>query len=328
MINRRAILWGLTLGTLSLPRFVEAQLDGKVHRVGLLAGGSASATAFVRSAVVEGLHELGYREGQTVILVERYADGKFERLPQLAAELVQLKVDIILTSTTPAALAGKRATATIPIVVVTGGDLVGAGVVSSLARPGGNVTGLSFLGTELAVKQMDLLLQVAPFSRHLVFLGNRSIPPEILFFEAMERAAPELGISVRFIDANGLSDVEAAFARIARERVDGLIVAPNLIYLGSRREIVELAAKARLPAVYQSREFAEVGGLISYGINRPAFFRRAATYVDKILRGTKPADLPVEQPTKFELVINLKTAKALGLTIPPSVLGRADQVIE
>jgi putative ABC transport system substrate-binding protein len=318
----------IALVLVAAPPSVEAQASGKVHRVGLLAGGSAAATAFVRTAIVEGLHELGYREGQTVILFERYADGKFERLPQLAAELVRLKVDVILTSTTPATLAAKGATPTIPIVVVTSGDLVGSGVVTNLARPGGNVTGLSFLGTELAVKQMDLLKQVAPTIRKLVFLGNRAIQAEVLFFEAMERAAPELGVSVKFVDAKGPSDYEAAFAGMAREQVEGLVVAPNLIYLENRQAIVDLAAKGRLPAVYQSREFAESGGLISYGINRPAFFRRAAIYVDKILKGVKPIDLPIEQPTQFELVINMKTAKALGVSISPALRLRVDQAIE
>ena len=310
------------------PLSVAAQPSGKVHRVGLLAGGSAAATAFVRTAIVGGLDELGYREGQTVILVERYADGKFERLQELAAELVRLKVDVILTSTTPATLAAKGATPTIPIVVVTSGDLVRAGVVASLARPGGNVTGLSFLGTELAVKQMQLLKELAPAIRKLAFLGNSAIQPEVLFFKAMERAAPELGVSVKFADAKGPSDYEAAFARMARERVEGLVVAPNLTYLENRQTIVDLAAKARLPAVYQSREFSESGGLISYGINRPAFFRRAAIYVDKILKGAKPTDLPIEQPAQFELMINMKTAKALGFSIPSSLRLRADQVVE
>ena len=310
------------------PPSVEAQPSGKVHRVGFLAGGSAAATAFVRTAIVGGLDELGYREGQTVILFERYADGKFERLQELAAELVRLKVDVILTSTTPATLAAKGATPTIPIVVVTSGDLVGAGVVSSLARPGGNVTGLSFLGTDLAVKQMELLKQVAPAIRRFVFLGNSAIQPEVLFFQAMERAAPGLGASVKFVDAKGPSDYEAAFAGMGREHVEGLVVAPNLIYLENRQTIVDLAAKGRLPAVYQSREFAESGGLISYGVNRPAFFRRAAIYVDKIFNGVKPIDLPIEQPTQFELVINMKTATALGFSISPSLRLRADQIIE
>ena len=313
---------------LAVPLSVRAQPGARVNRIGLLAGGSAAGTAFVRAAVVAGLDELGYREGQTLVLVERYADGRFERLPELAAELAQLKVDVILTSTTPATLAAQRATSTIPIVVVTGGDLVGAGVVTSLAHPGGNVTGLSFLGTELAVKQMELLKQVAPAVRSLALLANRAIQPEVLFFQAMERGAPQLGVSAKFVDAKGPSDYEAAFAVMLRERIGGLVVAPNLINIEYRKTIVDLAAKGRLPAAYPSREFPDSGGLISYGINRPRFFRRAAAFVDKILKGAKPADLPVEQPTMFELVVNLRTAKALGLTIPQSILARADQVVE
>jgi putative ABC transport system substrate-binding protein len=323
-----ARLVAATVLLVAAPLAAEAQPDGRAHRVGLLAGGSAAATASVRAAVVTGLEELGYREGRTVVLVERYAEGKFERLPGLAAELIGSEVEVILTSTTPATLAARRATSTIPIVVVTSGDLVGSGVVASLARPGGNVTGLSFLGTELAVKQMELLKQVAPAVRSLGLLANRAIRPEVLFFEAMERGAPELGVKVRFVDVRGPSDYEAAFATMQRERVGGLVVAPNLINVENRKAIVALAARTRLPAVYQSREFPESGGLISYGIDRPAFFRRAAIYVDRIVRGVKAGDLPIEQPTQFELVINMKTARALGLPISPSLRLRADHVIE
>ena len=325
-MDRRAFLGAL--GLLAGPAAAEAQAAAKIYRIGLLAGGSAAATAFVRAAILGGLSELGYREGETVMLAERYANNEFGRLPELAADLVRLNVNLILTSTTPAALAAKAATATIPIVVVTGGDLVGARVVASLARPGGNVTGLSFLGTELAVKQMELLKRVAPAIRRVVFLGNGAIQPEVLFYEDIERAARKLGVSTRFADARTLSDVEAAFAGMTRDNAQGLVVAPNVSYIENRQAIVDLAARARLPAVYQSREFAESGGLLSYGINRPAFFRRSAVYVDKILKGAKPGDLPVEQPTQFELVVNLRTAKALRLSLPPSLLQRADQVIE
>ena len=325
-MDRRAFLGAL--GLLAGPAAAEAQAAAKIYRIGLLAGGSAAATAFVRAAILGGLSELGYRECETVMLAERYANNEFGRLPELAADLVRLNVNLILTSTTPAALAAKAATATIPIVVVTGGDLVGARVVASLARPGGNVTGLSFLGTELAVKQMELLKRVAPAIRRVVFLGNGAIQPEVLFYEDIERAARKLGVSTRFADARTLSDVEAAFAGMTRDNAQGLVVAPNVSYIENRQAIVDLAARARLPAVYQSREFAESGGLLSYGINRPAFFRRSAVYVDKILKGAKPGDLPVEQPTQFELVVNLRTAKALRLSLPPSLLQRADQVIE
>jgi putative ABC transport system substrate-binding protein len=324
----RAAALALAVGLLATSAATEAQQPGGSHRLGLLAGGSVAATAFVRAAVLAGLADLGYREGQNVALVERYADGRFERLPELAAELVGLKVDVLLTSTTPATLAAKRATSAIPIVVVTGGDLVGAGVVRSLARPEGNVTGLSFLGTELSVKQMELLKQIAPAAQRLALLANGSIQPEVLFFREMALAAPGLGVSVRFVDAKGLSDYEAAFAAMSRERVEGLVVAPNLINLEHRKTIVSLAAKARLPAVYQSREFADSGGLVSYGINRSDFFRRAAVHVAKILKGARPADLPIEQPTRFELVVNLRAARALGLVIPAPVLARVDTVIE
>jgi putative ABC transport system substrate-binding protein len=313
---------------LVLPLAAQPQSTAAVHQIGFLAGSSAVATAFVRATVVAGLEDLGYHEGQNVVLVERYANGQFERLPELAAELVRLKLDVLLTSTTPATLAAMKATSSIPVVVVTGGDLVGAGIVASLARPGGNVTGLSFLGTELAVKQMDLLKQVAPTIRSVALLANRSVQPELLFFREMQRAAPGLGVSVKFVDAKGAADYEAAFAMLVRDRVEGLVVTPNLTNLDNRQTIVDRAARARVPAVYQSHEFAQSGGLISYGINRPEFFRRAAGFVDRILKGAKPADLPVEQPTKFELVINLKTAKALGLTIPSAVLARADEVIQ
>jgi putative ABC transport system substrate-binding protein len=316
------------LGLLTLPLQAWAQSGAQAHRIGFLSGASAAGTAFVRSAVMAGLDELGYREGQSVILIERYADGHFERLPALANELVQAKVEVLLTSTTPAALAAKRATSTIPIVVVTSGDLVGSGVVTNLARPEGNVTGLSFLGTELAVKQMEILKEIAPRIRRITFLANRAIEAEVLFFQTMEQRAPRLGVSVTFADAKGRSDYEGAFARIAREGTDGLVVAPNVINLEHRLAIVELAARARLPAVYQSREFAEAGGLISYGVNRPRFFRRAATYVDKIVKGTKPHDLPIEQPSQFELVINAKTARSLGLSIPQSLRLQADEILD
>ena len=301
---------------------------GPVPMIGLLAGGSAGATTIVREAVMGGLRDLGYRSGEDFRFVARYADGEFGRLAGLAAELVRLKVDVILTSTTPAALAAKRATTTIPIVVVSSGDLVGAGIVANLARPGGNVTGLSFLGTELALKQLEVLNQIVPAARRIAFLANGAIEPEVLFFKAMEQAAPHLGMRFNFMDAKAPAEYEAAFGVMQRDHTEGLIVAPNLINLEHRATIAALAAKAHLPAVYQSREFPDSGGLVSYGINRPKFFRRAATHVDKILKGAKPGDLPIEQPTDFELVINARTAKGLGVTIPQALLLRADEVIQ
>jgi putative ABC transport system substrate-binding protein len=322
----------LVLGTAVLLSVVTAlpagAPAGPVPLIGLLAGGSAGATAVVREAMVGGLRDLGYREGESVRFVERYADGEFGRLAGLAAELVRLKVDVILTSTTPAALAAKRATTTIPIVVVSSGDLVGAGIVANLARPGGNVTGLSFLGTELALKQLEVLNQIVPAARRIAFLASGAIEPEVLFFKAMEQAAPRLGMSLKFMDAKAPAEYEAAFGVMQRDHAEGLIVAPNLINLEYRATITALAAKAQLPAVYQSREFSDSGGLVSYGINRPKFFRRAASHVDKILKGAKPGDLPIEQPTDFELVINARTAKGLGVTIPQALLLRADEVIQ
>jgi putative ABC transport system substrate-binding protein len=304
------------------------QTSPRAFRVAFLSGYSAAGAAAVRSILVDALGDLGYREGENIVLVERYADGKLERLPVLARELVQLPVDVITTQTTPAALAAKQATSTIPIVNVTSGDAVGSGLVASLARPGGNVTGLSFLGTELAVKQMELLKKVAPAVKHVALFGNPGIRPELGFFREMERSGPELGVRVRFVAVKTSADYEAAFAAISQHHVDGLVVAPSIANHDDWPRIVTQAAGRRLPTLYPFREFTEAGGLMSYGFNRREFWGRAALYVDKILKGAKPADLPVEQPTKFELMINLKTAKALGLTIPQSILVRADEVIQ
>jgi ABC-type uncharacterized transport system substrate-binding protein len=225
-------------------------------------------------------------------------------------------------------LAAKRATGAIPIVTVTGGDAVGAGLVASLAHPGGNVTGLSFLGTELAVKQMEILTQIVRAASRLALIANPGVPPEVNFFREMEQAAPGLGVHVSFVAVRTSEDYRAAFATLTRDRVDGLVVAASLQTHDHWEQIIDLAARHRLAAIYAYRRFAEAGGLLSYGINPRDFFGRAATYVDKILMGAKPADLPIEQPTKFELVINLKTAKALGLAIPQSVLIRAEEVIQ
>jgi putative ABC transport system substrate-binding protein len=296
--------------------------------MGFLSSASATGAAPVRAILMDALHNLGYREGQNIVVHDRYANGKIERLPALATELIQLRVDVIATQTTPAALATKRATSTIPIVTVTGGDAVGSGLVASLARPGGNVTGLSFLGTELAVKQMEILKQIVPAAVRLALIANPGVPPEVIFFREMERAAPGLGVHVRFVEAKTSDDYRAAFATITRNRVDGLVVAASLQTHDHWEQIMDLAARNRLPAIYAFRRFTEAGGLLSYGINPPEFFGRAAVYVDRILKGGKPQDLPLEQPTKFELVVNLKTANALGLTIPQPVLIRADEVIQ
>jgi putative ABC transport system substrate-binding protein len=320
----------LTLGLalLVLPVAAEAQQAGKVYRMAFLSNATAAGAATVHTILMEALGNLGYRKGQNLVVYERYADGNIERLPVLANELVQLQVDVIATQTTPAALAAKRATSTIPIVSVTGGDAVGSGLVASLARPGGNVTGLSFLGTELAVKQMEILKQIAPAAVRLALIANPGVPPEVNFFREMERAGPGLGVHVRFVAVQTSADYQAAFAAITQDHVDGLVVAASILTHDRWRDIVDLAARNRRPAIYAFRRFTDAGGLVSYGFDPSDFFGRAALYIDKILRGAKPGDLPVEQPTKFELVINLKTAKALGLTIPPAVLARADEIIE
>ena len=328
-MDRRTFISGVTGTLLAAPLVSHAQQQGgTVYRIGFISGFSAAGAAPVRSILVDALRNLGYREGQNATFHERYADGKFDRLAALAAELVQLRVNVITTQTTPAALAAKRATSTIPIVNVTSGDAVGSGLVASLAHPGSNVTGLSFLGTELAVKQMELVKEVVPAAALLGLLANRGIRPEVNFFGRMERAAGNLGVRVMFVEARTSGDYPAAFAAITQAQVDALVVAPSILNHDEWHQVVHLAARSRLPVVYPYREFPDVGGLMSYGFNRREFFGRAAQYVDKILKGAAPADLPIEQPTRFELIINLKTAKALGLTIPPSLLQRADQVIE
>jgi len=303
-----------------------AQESAKVYRIGLLSLSSAKAVG-PRVALLGPLAELGYREGRNFTLEERYADGDMARLSTLANELVRLRVDVIVAVTTPAALAAKRATSTIPIVIPTSGDAVGSGLVESLAHPGGNVTGGQFLGTELAVKQMELLKQLAPGAKRLGLLAHPGVPPEVNFFREMERAAPALGVTVRFVEAKTAADQAAAFAGLAKDRIDGLVVAASTFNHDPWRRIVELAARDRIPAIYLWREFADAGGLMAYGPSRAALYRHTATYVDRILKGARPADLPMVQPQKFDLVINLPVARALGLSVPESLLLRADDVI-
>jgi ABC-type uncharacterized transport system substrate-binding protein len=279
----------------------------------------------------QGLRDLGYVEGRNVMIEIRDAEGKLERLPALAAELVALKVDIILAASTPQAFAAKQATRTLPIVFAAADDAVGSGLVTSLARPGGNVTGLSFLAPELVGKRLEPLKQVVPGVTRVAVLwqpgglGERTEQDQL---KEADVAAQALGVRVQFVEAKGPADIDRAFSDMTRARAGALTVLTGVMLFGERRRLVDLAAKNRLPAVYGWRDAVNAGGLMSYGADLADLFRRAATHVDKILKGAKPGDLPIEQPTKFELVINLKTAKALGLTIPPSLLLRADQVIE
>ncbi len=317
------VVTGLILVSISL---AEAQQPKKVYRIGVLERTSMELNAANFEAFRQGLGEFGYVEGQNIVIEYRSADGRDERFPDLATELVGLKVDLILARGTPAALAAKNATGTIPVVMTGIGNPVGQGVVASLARPGGNVTGLSALSTELYGKRIELLRELVPRVKRIAALfnmSNTSIPPA---WKEVEMTAPSLGIQPQLLDVRTREDLGRAFDAAIGQRALALVVGLDTLTQANQRLIVDLATKHRLPAIYASTEF--VGGLISYGVNYSELYRRAATYVDKILKGTKPADLPVEQPMKFELVINLKTAKQIGLTIPQSVLFRADKVIK
>jgi len=304
----------------------QAQQSRKSFRIGYLA--VRSGTGPLDAALKTALRELGYVEGQNILYLHRWADGNFDRLGALAEELAQLKVDVIVTETTAAAQAAKKATQTIPIVMASSGDAVGAGLVASLAHPGGNVTGMTFLGTDLAPKWVELLKEIAPKTTRLGFLAMTALSPEPIFFKVMEPEAQKLGMTIRFFDVSGPKDYKEAFNKMKRARIEGVIVAPNTAFAENRKQIVELAAQYRVPALYSREEQVEAGGLVSYGQNYPEMHRRAARYVAKILKGTKAADLPVERLSKFDLVFNLKAAKQIGLTIPPNVLARADKVIK
>jgi putative ABC transport system substrate-binding protein len=306
----------------------EAQPPKKVPRVGFLIGGSASATSGRTEAFRQGLRELGYVEGKNIVNEYRYAEGKLDRLPALAAELVRLKVDVIVTAGPSPTRPAKEATSIIPIVMAFDNDPVGNGFVASLAHPGGNITGLSTLRPELSGKQVELLKEIIPRLARVVILGTSTSPGYAQHLREIELAAGALKVKLQYLDVLNPKDIETAFRAAGKGRADAVLVQSTPVLFSQRRQTTDLAVKNRLPAIYDTTEFLEDGGLMSYGANRSDLFRRAAVYVDKILKGAKPADLPVEQPTKFELVINLKTAKQIGLTIPPNVLARADRVIK
>jgi putative ABC transport system substrate-binding protein len=311
------------------PQAPEAQQAGKVFRIGILGNLPVTDPEGGRlwGGFTQGLRELGYVEGQNITIEQRSSEGQYERLPALAADLVRLKVDVIVTPTTQNALAAAQVTRTIPIVVASG-DPLSTGLVLSYARPGGNVTGLSFLGPEIAGKQLELLTQIAPRVSRVAVLWNPGNPNHPLILKELSVAARALRLQLQPLEAREPEMFEPAFAAMTKERAGALLVPADAMFLLHRARIVDFAAKHRLPAMYGMREHVDVGGLLFYGPSLYENFRRAATYVDKILKGAKPADLPVEQPSTFALVINMKTAKALGLTIPQSVLGRADQIIE
>ncbi len=330
MITRRAFIGTLAGGLVAAPLAAGAPQVGKVPRIGLLAGTLAVGSRTIE-AFRQGMRDLGYVEGRNLTIEYRDAEGKIERLPALAAELVALKVDVIVAPSTPAVLAAKQATRTVPIVFIGAADAVTSTLVTSLARPGGNVTGLSNLASELIGKRLEQLKRaVLGISRVAVLWqpGELDERTEKDYLKAAEDAARALGVRPQLVEARGPQDFEWAFSEMTTARAGALTVLPFSMFRNERRRLVDLAAKNRLPAVYPEREYVDSGGLMAYGANLADLFRRAATYVDRILKGTRPGDLAIEQPTKFELVINLKTAKALGITIPQSLLLRADEVIQ
>jgi len=321
------MLVALACGLLAVPLAAEAQQAGRTVTIGYLGNSSPALESNVVEAFREGLRQLGYVEGRNLIITYQWAGGQQERFAVLAAELVRLKPDVILTSGTPGTLAAKQATQSIPIVTVAG-DLVAAGLVSSLAKPGGNVTGLSALTPELEGKRLELLKEVVPKLSRVAVLLNPANPFTTIAWKATQPAAKALSVELQRVEARGANDLDRALARIKSARPDGLVVLPDRFLLAYRESIIQFVVKNRLPGMFPFREFAQEGGLMAYEADFADMYRRAATFVDKIVKGRKPADLPVEQPTRFALVINMKTAKALGLKIPPSIMVRADQVIE
>jgi putative ABC transport system substrate-binding protein len=334
MMERRAFLGTLTGGLLAAPLAAEAQQATTVARIGLLSSGSVNSpeAQVMLNAFQQELRELGYIQGQNIVVEYRAAEGEMGRLPSLASDLARLKVDLIVAAATPAARAAQRATSTLPIVAVAAmGDPIADGLVASLARPGGNVTGNTFLGPELVPKRLELLKEALPRVSRVAALWHPGAYGERTMTDMLketETVARTLSMHLQFVGVRGPDEFARAFSTMTRGRPDALIMLPSPMLFGERKRIVELAAKYRLPTMYNNRESVQLGGLIAYGTSLSDLYRRAAVYVGKILKGAKPGDLPVEQPTKFELVINLKTAKALGLTIPPALLQRADQVIE
>jgi putative ABC transport system substrate-binding protein len=318
------------LGTLlfALCMSADAQQPKNVPRIGFLGFTSLSGIAARIEAFRQGLRELGYVDGKNIVIEYRYAEGKLDRLSELAAELVRLKVDVIVTSGPSVTRAVKEATTTIPIVMGFDTDPVGNGFVASLARPGGNITGLSVVSPELSGKQLELLKEIVPKLSRVAVLGTSTNPGNAQALKETELAAGAYKVQLQNLDVLSLKDIETAFRDASKGRAGAVLVLASPIIESHRTQIADLAAKNRLPAIYYAPEFVEAGGLMSYGTSFADLFRRAATYVDKILKGAKPGDLPVEQPTKFEFIINLKAAKQIGLTIPPNVLARADKVIK
>ena len=313
---------------LAVAVIAEAQQQAKISRIGFLFVSPLSSNTARTEAFRQGLRELGYVEGKNIVIEWRSAEGKADRVSALAAELVRLKPDVIVTAGPAATGPAKEATVTIPIIMAQDTDPVGNGFVASLARPGGNVTGLSSLSPELSGKQLELLKEILPKVSRVTILGNSTRPGNSQALREMEIAAGAFKVQVEYLDVLHSNDIEPALRATSKGRANAVLLLGNPVATSNRTQIVELAVKNRLPAIYDRREFVEDGGLITYSVSQNDLYRRAATYVDKILRGAKPADLPVEQPTKFEFIINLKAAKQIGLTIPPNVLARADRIIK
>jgi putative tryptophan/tyrosine transport system substrate-binding protein len=326
-MRRRQVLTLLGGAAAAWPLAARAQQPGKLRTIGFLGQSTRSAASEWVAALVQRLHELGWNEGRTVAIEYRWAEGREERFAQIAAEFVRLKVDIIVTSGTPQVLAAKQATSVIPIVFAAAGDPVASGLVASLARPGGNATGLSSLVADLAGKRLELLREVVPALRRLAIMGNVGNPLTVLELGEVQAAAGTLGLEVHTLEIRQAQDITPAFEAL-KGRADALYVCIDALVNANRIRINTSALGARLPTMHGSRDYVEAGGLMSYGPNYPDLFRRSADYVDKILHGAKPGDIPVEQPTKFDLVVNLTTARALGLDLPPTLLARADEVIE
>ena len=318
------LIWLLTTVLLATVSSTEAQQAKKVHRLGVL---NLAGVTFQREAFLQGLSELGYVEGKNITIEYRSAEGKYDQLPDLAAELVRLKVDVILTQSTPAAVAAKNATTTIPIVMAGGSDPVATGLVASLARPGGNITGITIMNAETAGRRLALLKETSAKVSRVAILWNSTNPGAAVVFKQTQTAAQDLGLQLQSLDVQSANALEGAFKGATRGGANALVLLASVPVSNHLRQVADFAVRNRLASIYDRSDFVEAGGLMSYGTHLPEMFRRALIYVDKILKGAKPADLPVEQPMKFELVINLKTAKQIGLTIPQSVLYRADKVI-
>ena len=327
-MSKKVICFALCALLLALSSSAEGQQPKKVPRIGYLIGAPDSANSARMEAFRQGLRELGYVEGKNIVIEWRSAEGKLDRLPALAAELVRLKVNVIVTAGPTATGSAKKATVTIPIVMSNDNDPVGSGFVTSLARPGGNITGMATLAPEIGGKRLELLTEIVPRLSRVAVFGTSTQPSYAQVLKETELAAGALKVKLQYLDVLSPKDIETAFRAASKGRADAVLVLQAGVFSSRRTQIVDLAVKSRLPAIYFQPEFVEAGGLMSYGPSFTDLYRRAATYVDKILKGAKPADLPIEQPTKFELIINLKAAKQIDLSIPPNVLVRADKVIK